>query len=95
MDAILGVIKRGRVEVDTPPEWPEGALVRVELAPQAIASRVQPGTPLFTASVSLTHSNVRYRSSTTTGRRSYELFRPKTLYTLVTLLMRPCASRAW
>ena len=31
---------------------------------------------------------MRYRSSATTGRRSYELFRRKTLYTLVPLLAR-------
>jgi hypothetical protein len=40
---------------------------------------------------SITSANVRYRSSTITGRSSYKLFRRKTHYTLVTLLLRPCA----
>lgn len=31
MNAILSVVKNGRVEVDAPPEWPEGSPVRVEL----------------------------------------------------------------
>ncbi len=31
MNAILGMVKNGRVEVDAPPDWPEGSLVRVEL----------------------------------------------------------------
>jgi hypothetical protein len=31
MNTILGVVKNGRVEVDTPPDWPDGTPVRVEL----------------------------------------------------------------
>jgi hypothetical protein len=31
MSAILGVVKNGRIEVDAPPDWPDGAPVRVEL----------------------------------------------------------------
>jgi hypothetical protein len=31
MNAILSVVKNGRVEVDAPPDWPEGTPVRVEL----------------------------------------------------------------
>jgi hypothetical protein len=31
MNAILSVVKNGRVEVDVPPDWPEGTPVRVEL----------------------------------------------------------------
>ncbi|MBI1831232.1 MAG: hypothetical protein HYR84_07275 [Planctomycetes bacterium] len=31
MNAILGVVKNGRVEIDAPPDWPEGSPVRVEL----------------------------------------------------------------
>ena len=31
MNAILSVVKNGRVEVDAPPDWPDGAPVRVEL----------------------------------------------------------------
>src|SRR5580704_17765100 len=31
MNAILSVVKSGRVEVDAPPDWPEGSPVRVEL----------------------------------------------------------------
>jgi hypothetical protein len=31
MNAILGVVKNGRVEVDAPPDWPEGSPVRVVL----------------------------------------------------------------
>jgi hypothetical protein len=31
MSAILSVVKNGRVEVDAPPDWPEGSPVRVEL----------------------------------------------------------------
>jgi hypothetical protein len=31
MNAILTVVKNGRVEVDAPPDWPEGSPVRVEL----------------------------------------------------------------
>jgi hypothetical protein len=31
MNAILSVVKNGRVEVDAPPDWPEGSPVRVEL----------------------------------------------------------------
>ncbi len=31
MSAIRSVVKNGRVEVDAPPDWPDGAPVRVEL----------------------------------------------------------------
>jgi hypothetical protein len=31
MNAILSVVKNGRVEVDAPPDWPEGSIVHVEL----------------------------------------------------------------
>jgi hypothetical protein len=31
MNAIRSVVKNGRVEVDAPPEWPDGTPVRVEL----------------------------------------------------------------
>jgi hypothetical protein len=31
MSAIRGVVKNARVEVDAPPDWPDGAPVRVEL----------------------------------------------------------------
>ena len=31
MNAILGVVKNGRIEVDVPPDWPDGTPVRVEL----------------------------------------------------------------
>jgi hypothetical protein len=31
MNSILGVVKNGRVEVDAPPDWPDGTLVRVEI----------------------------------------------------------------
>ena len=31
MNAIRGVVKNGRVEVDAPPDWPDGTPVRVEL----------------------------------------------------------------
>ena len=31
MNTILSMVKNGRVEVDVPPDWPEGTPVRVEL----------------------------------------------------------------
>ena len=31
MNAILSVVKNGRIEVDAPPDWPDGTPVRVEL----------------------------------------------------------------
>ena len=31
MDAILSVVKNGRIEIDAPSNWPEGSPVRVEL----------------------------------------------------------------
>jgi hypothetical protein len=31
MSAILSVVKHGRIEVDAPPDWPDGTPVRVEL----------------------------------------------------------------
>ena len=30
MNAILSVVKNGRIEVDAPPDWPDGTPVRVE-----------------------------------------------------------------
>ena len=32
MNAIQSVVKNGRVEVDAPPDWPDGTPVRVEIA---------------------------------------------------------------
>jgi hypothetical protein len=32
MNAIRSVVKNGRIEVDAPPDWPDGTPVRVELA---------------------------------------------------------------
>ena len=37
MNAIMSVVKNGRVEVDAPPGWPDGAPVRVELGLSASA----------------------------------------------------------
>jgi hypothetical protein len=37
MNAILGMVKNGRIEVDAPPDWPEGSPVRVELGMNAQA----------------------------------------------------------
>lgn len=31
MNTILSVVKNGRIEVDAPPDWPEGLPFRVEL----------------------------------------------------------------
>ena len=31
MNAIPGVVKNGRIELDAPPDWPDGTPVRVEL----------------------------------------------------------------
>ena len=31
MNAILSVVKNGRVEVEAPPDWPDGTPVRIEL----------------------------------------------------------------
>ena len=31
MNAILGVVKNGRIEIEAPLDWPEGSPVRVEL----------------------------------------------------------------
>lgn len=31
MSTILGIVKNGRIEVDAPPDWPDGTPVRVEL----------------------------------------------------------------
>ncbi len=46
MNAILGVVKNGRVEVDAPPDWPEGSPVRVELGLNGKATDdEQPETP--------------------------------------------------
>ena len=47
MNAILGMVKNGRVEVDAPPDWPEGSPVRVELGlnGQARYDDERPETP--------------------------------------------------
>lgn len=46
MNAILGMVKNGRVEVDAPPDWPEGSPVRVELGLNGMATDDErPETP--------------------------------------------------
>jgi len=46
MNAILGIVKNGRVEVDAPPDWPEGSPVRVELGLNGKATdEERPETP--------------------------------------------------
>jgi hypothetical protein len=47
MNAILSVVKNGRVEVDAPPDWPDGTPVRVELglSGQTKYDDEQPETP--------------------------------------------------
>ncbi len=47
MNAILSVVKNGRIEVDAPPDWPDGAAVRVELGVngQANYDDERPETP--------------------------------------------------
>lgn len=46
MNAILGTVKNGRVEVDAPPDWPEGSPVRVELGLNGKATdEERPETP--------------------------------------------------
>jgi len=46
MNAILGVVKNGRIEVDAPPDWPDGAPVRVELGSNPKATdEERPETP--------------------------------------------------
>lgn len=47
MNAIRSVVKNGRVEVDTPPDWPDGTPVRVEIAlsGQAGDAEERPETP--------------------------------------------------
>jgi hypothetical protein len=46
MRVIPSVVKNGRVEVDAPPEWPEGSPVRVELGLAGAASDdARPETP--------------------------------------------------
>ena len=46
MNAILSVVKNGRVEVDAPPDWPEGTPVRVELGLNGKATdEERPETP--------------------------------------------------
>jgi hypothetical protein len=47
MNAILSVVKNGRVEVDVPPDWPNGTPVRVEfgLNGQAKYDDERPETP--------------------------------------------------
>ena len=51
-----------------------------------------PASRLLVLIYAHTSNNVRYHSSDTTARRSYELFRRKTLYMLITLLMKPYVS---
>ena len=47
MNAILSLVKNGRIEVDAPPDWPEGSPVRVELGlnVQAKYDDERPETP--------------------------------------------------
>ena len=47
MSAILSVVKHGRIEVDAPPDWPDGTPVRVELGlnGQAEYDDERPETP--------------------------------------------------
>ena len=37
MNTIRSVVKNGRVEIDAPPDWPDGTPVRVELGSNASA----------------------------------------------------------
>ncbi len=47
MEAILSMVKNGRVEVDAPPDWPDGTPVRVDLGSNraAEADDESPETP--------------------------------------------------
>jgi hypothetical protein len=47
VNAIVSVVKNGRVEVDAPPDWPDGTPVRVELGLNAQAENddESPETP--------------------------------------------------
>jgi hypothetical protein len=45
MHAILSVVKNGRVEVDAPPDWPDGTPVRVELGVNGHYDDERPETP--------------------------------------------------
>jgi hypothetical protein len=47
MNVILSMVRDGRVEVDVPPDWPEGTPVRVELGLNGRASydNEKPETP--------------------------------------------------
>jgi hypothetical protein len=47
MHTVLSVVKNGRVEVDVPPDWPDGTPVRVELGlnDQANYDDERPETP--------------------------------------------------
>jgi hypothetical protein len=46
MNVILSVVKNGRVEVDAPPDWPDGTPVRVELGLNGKATdEERPETP--------------------------------------------------
>jgi hypothetical protein len=45
MNAILSVVKNGRIEVDAPPDWPEGSLVHVELGANEMLEDERPQTP--------------------------------------------------
>src|SRR5437660_11067561 len=47
MNASLSVVKNGRVEIDVPPDWPDGTPVRVELGlnGQAKYDDERPETP--------------------------------------------------
>jgi hypothetical protein len=46
MNTILSVVKNGRVEIDAPPDWPEGSPVRVELGLNGRATdEERPETP--------------------------------------------------
>jgi hypothetical protein len=45
MNAILSVVKNDRIEVDAPPDWPEGSLVHVGLEIKAM-EKLDVGRPL-------------------------------------------------
>ena len=46
MNAILSVVKNGRVEIDAPPDWPDGTPVRVELGLNGQYDDERPETPV-------------------------------------------------
>lgn len=46
MSTILSLVKNGRVEVDAPPDWPDGTPVRVELGLNGQTKQCEAGSPL-------------------------------------------------